>query len=365
VKIALVVHDFDPRFGHGRYAVELARRIAKHHELHVYANSFGVPPMPGTTFHHVGAWRRTALTSVFTFLIRCETLLRRQRYDVVHAQGVTCWAADIITAHICNAARLHGLSRDLRARLFCRIVAPLESRFYRQRRARHLIAISNGLARQVAQCYGWHRQVSVVYHGTDVAHFHPPTDDADRRRARLRYGSDKPGWVWLFVGEAVKGLQQAIAQLRHFPDATLLVVSRSDITRARELATELGVAAQVTFHGPIDDVADVYRAADVFVYPSEYDAFGLVVAEAMASALPVVAGRGVGAAEWITHEKNGLLCDPSDAESLRQQLRWLHADPVRGARLGRTARQTVEAHSWDACAAATLKVYERVGAAQG
>jgi UDP-glucose:(heptosyl)LPS alpha-1,3-glucosyltransferase len=301
-----------------------------------------------------------------TFLTACETILHRERYDLVHAQGVTCWGADVITAHMCNAARIRWLSsRDVRARMFSRFVAPLEARFYRQPRARHLIAVSKGLASEVAQHYGWCRDTTIVYHGTNVSHFHPPTDNADRRRARARYGLGKPGWIWLFVGEAIKGLQHVIMQLRHFPDARLLVVSRSDTTAAERLAAELGVAARVMLHGPIDDLADVYRAADVFVYPSEYDAFGLVVAEAMASALPVVAGRGVGAAEWITHEKNGLLCDPGNAASLLQQLGGLHADPVRAARLGCAARQTVEEHSWDACAAATLKVYERVGGTRG
>jgi UDP-glucose:(heptosyl)LPS alpha-1,3-glucosyltransferase len=204
-----------------------------------------------------------------------------------------------------------------------------------------------------------------VYHGTDVTHFHPPADDADRRRVRARYGLGGPGWIWLFVGEAIKGLEHVIAQLRHFPEAKLLVVSRSDSTTAEGLAAELGVAERVIFHGPIDDPADVYRAADIFVYPSEYDAFGLVVGEAMASALPVVVGRGVGAAEWITHKENGLLCDPGHAASLRQQLRWLYADPARAARLGCAARETVKEYSWDACAAATLKVYELVGGARG
>jgi UDP-glucose:(heptosyl)LPS alpha-1,3-glucosyltransferase len=176
----------------------------------------------------------------------------------------------------------------------------------------------------------------------------------------VRYGLDEPAWVWLFVGEATKGLQHVIAQLRHFPDAKLLVMSRSDTATARKLADRLGVAGQVIFQGPIDDVADVYRAADVFVYPSEYDAFGLVVAEAMASALPVVVGFEIGAAEWISHGRNGLLCDPTDPASLHQQLRWIRADPTRAARLGCAARFTVEEHSWDSCAAATLEVYERV-----
>jgi glycosyltransferase involved in cell wall biosynthesis len=96
------------------------------------------------------------------------------------------------------------------------------------------------------------------------------------------------------------------------------------------------------------------------VYPSEYDAFGLVVAEAMASTLPVIVGREIGVAELITHQKNGLLCDPGDSESLRQQLEWVQANPARAARLGHAARQTVEQYSWDACAEGTLRIYEKV-----
>jgi glycosyltransferase involved in cell wall biosynthesis len=62
----------------------------------------------------------------------------------------------------------------------------------------------------------------------------------------------------------------------------------------------------------------------------------------------------------ITHQKNGLLCDPGDPESLRQQLEWVQANPARAARLGHAGRQTVEQYSWDACAEGTLRIYEKV-----
>ena len=78
MKIALVVHDFDLNFGHGRYAVELARRLAPRHDVHVYANRFAVPLAANFTFQKVPAWRRTSLSTVLTFIRPAEKLLQHQ-----------------------------------------------------------------------------------------------------------------------------------------------------------------------------------------------------------------------------------------------------------------------------------------------
>jgi UDP-glucose:(heptosyl)LPS alpha-1,3-glucosyltransferase len=362
MKIALVVHDFDPRVGQGRYAVELARRIARVHDVDVFANSFAVPPAGRIRHRRVRAWRRSALSTVATFLVHSEAALRRERYDLVHAQGVTCWGADIITAHICNAARGEALAaRDRRARHFASAIAPLESRFYRQVRPKHVIAVSHLLADQIEQHYGWRRDISVIYHGTDTNRFRPAHDDAERFVQRLRYGCHAGDWVWLFIGEATKGLASVVRQLSHFPDAKLIVVTRSDVTALRVLADELGVRNRLTLLGPVNDPAAIYRAADVFVYPSTYDAFAMVVAEAMASALPVIVGPGIGASELIVDRNSGLICPPGDDRGLRDRLAWLRGDPARAARLGAAARRVAERHSWEGCAAATMDIYERVG----
>ncbi|MBU6400959.1 MAG: glycosyltransferase family 4 protein [Verrucomicrobia bacterium] len=364
MKIALVVHDFDPGFGQGRYTVELARRLAAHHQVHVYANRFAVPLAPNWAFQPVRAWRATALTTVLTFLAQAERLLRRRHYDLIHAQGLTCWGADVITAHICNAARARqARSHRVRDRLFLSVIVPLERRFFRQPRARHLIAVSRKVAGELAAAYGWRRPSSVIYHGIDSDGFRPAADAQSRQRARRDYGWADGAWAWLFVGEAAKGLREVIAQLPRFRRASLLVISRSDLAWFRRLAQGLGVEGRVRFQGPTNDLARVYQAAEVLVYPSAYDAFGLVVAEAMASGLPVLVGKNVGAAEWIEPEVNGLLCDPRDPASLQRQLEWLETDPRRGRQLGQAARATVLAHTWDACAAATEAVYAQMSAA--
>ncbi len=365
MRLALVVHDFDPAFGQGRYAVELARRLAPQHEVHVWANTFA-PVDVAFTRHHVPAWRRTALGTILTFLAAAEARLRGGTYDLVHAQGLTCWRADVITAHICNGAR-HGVTPTAgwRQGLFPRVVPPLERGFYRQPQARHLIAVSNRVARQIREQYGWVRPMTVVYHGTDTALFAPATGPEEQARWRAEFGLSATAWVWLFVGEAVKGLAQVIGALPAFPTAELLVVSRSGLGPYRRLAAERAVAPRVRFHGPCRAIATAYKAADVLTYPSGYDAFGLVVAEAMASGLAVVVGEETGAAEWIEPGRNGLLCPAGAPESLHAHLAWLQEDRRRGPGLGRAARATVCRHDWDACAAQTLAVYESVVGRRG
>ncbi len=361
MKIALVVHDFDLNFGHGRYTVELARRLAPLHDVHIYANRFTVPLEANFTFQKVPAWRRTSLGTVLTFVRPAEKLLRRQTYDIIHAQGLSCWHADVVTAHMCNAAKAQHLKpAQWHKRLFPLIITRLERRFYQQTRARHLIAISQQFGREIAEYYGWNKPATVIYHGTDTEQFAPPASTDARSRVRARYQLKPTAWVWLFVGEAIKGLREVIEQLPRFPDATLLVISRSPLEPFQEQARGLGVETRIQFWGVENSPALAYQAADVFVYPCRYEPFGLVVAEAMATELPVIVGHSVGAAEWITHQQNGLLCDPAQPDSLRQQLEWLRADVARARDMGQAARATTLKHSWTACAEATEAVYETV-----
>lgn len=102
----------------------------------------------------------------------------------------------------------------------------------------------------------------------------------------------------------------------------------------------------------------LYRKADVFVYPSVYDTFAMVVAEAMASGLPVVVGSGVGAAEWIQDGQNGFVCDPSSLAPVMSKLKSLPLAAMQ--RLREKARETALNHSWDECARQTMAVYQRV-----
>ncbi len=96
-----------------------------------------------------------------------------------------------------------------------------------------------------------------------------------------------PTLLYLFVGDLRKGFAQAIAALAEAP-GRLVGVSRTDPAEMLALAGELGVIDRVTRRASQPTISsEYYAAADTFVFPTPYDAFGMVITEAMACGLPV------------------------------------------------------------------------------
>jgi len=106
---------------------------------------------------------------------------------------------------------------------------------------------------------------------------------------------------------------------------------------------------------------EYYAASDIFVLPTIYEPFGLVIVEAMASGLPVITSRVAGAADLITDGVNGLLLRaPSDVHGLAAKIELLLSNAGLRKAMGERARETAEKSSWDQVAQKTLKVYNTV-----
>lgn len=204
----------------------------------------------------------------------------------------------------------------------------------------------------------------VVYlpHGVDTERFRPatPEEKADLRR-RLRLPADAPVVVWtgrLLRGKGLETLLEAFALVAAAdPDALLVIVGSGEgqalsIEPAlREQAERPPLAGRVVFTGPVEDVTDHLRAADVFVFPSEREALGLSLLEAAACGLACVAARTGGIVDAIRDGQEGLLVEPRDAPALAERLRRLLSDPALRAALGRRARQTVQSRFDEAASA--------------
>jgi glycosyltransferase involved in cell wall biosynthesis len=131
------------------------------------------------------------------------------------------------------------------------------------------------------------------------------------------------------------------------PVRFLAAGSGKDERGIRRAIDRAGLADTFTLLGWRDDVADLYCAADLFVFASHREGLPVAPIEAMASGLPVIASDLPGCCEEIEHEQSGLLYPVGDAEALTDAIRRLLSSPDLAARLAERARTRAAAFSLD------------------
>ena len=347
VKIALVVHDYHRSGGHSRYVAELATRFTREHEVHVFANTF--VPEPGIVFHHVPASRAHALALIWTFRRNASRMLRELHFDIVHDQGLCSVVHNVLTAHISNRAWARArLGAPLKEKLFSLVIGWWEQWQYSLAGRVQVIAVADRVRRDLAVDYGLRGRVTVIHHGVDTEKFTP----ANRSQAlRNEFGMPADQPLFLFVGDFRKGVKASIEALGA---GHLVCVGSTPPEPYRALAAQLHRADRVHFRPATDAIEQYYAGADVLLLPTPYDAFGMVVLEAMAAGLPVIVSQNAGASELIVDGQNGyILRNEADLPGLMRKAAT--ASPA----IGSAARTTALQHSWDRVASETLAVYQQ------
>jgi glycosyltransferase involved in cell wall biosynthesis len=188
--------------------------------------------------------------------------------------------------------------------------------------------------------------------------------------ARVPQAAGGEGRVLAFLGRLVPQkdpllLAEMMAALRN-ADCRLLVIGEGELRPAlRARADALGVGGRIELLGGMPQAAalEALRAAQVMVLPSRWEALALVVLEAMAMGVAVVASRVGGVPEAITDGETGLLVEPGDAAGFAAAARRLLDDPALRLRLVDNARQAVRRFSWQATMAAYLELYRALARA--
>lgn len=198
---------------------------------------------------------------------------------------------------------------------------------------------------------------NVISNGIDLHTFNPdPPDPSERETLCLRYGLDPDLPVVLHVGRldvdkqanlVIRASAQAINQV----DAQLLIVGdgrqREELI---ELCANLGIGRFCHFPGFVEtngDLPGLYRLAAVFVTASEIETQGLVILEAMASGLPVVAIKATCIPELVQDNVNGYLSQPGEVGQMSEQVLRILMSPNRAKEMGRVSRALAQEHSID------------------
>jgi glycosyltransferase involved in cell wall biosynthesis len=242
-------------------------------------------------------------------------------------------------------------------RLYLRIFTPLSVR-----RARRVIAVSESTKRDLVQYYGLSpAKVDVVHNGVDSRFGPLPVGQV----AAFRAERGLPERFMLFVGtleprKNVTRLIEAYARSSKALPPLMLVGGRGWLyDEVFSRAEALKVADKVRFVGyvPDQELPLWYNAADLFVYPSLYEGFGLPPLEAMACGTPVITSTTSSLPEVVG--KAGLLVDPMNVEALASAMERAYADTDLQAELRSAGLARARAFSWQQTASATVDSYWR------
>src|SRR5258705_12620914 len=166
-----------------------------------------------------------------------------------------------------------------------------------------------------------------------------------RQRCSVTFDEHLIGCVgYLLPEKGQEAVLRAMPAVRvKFPGARLLLAGDGPCReRLEALTRQFGLQDAIIFAGFVEDVAQVYLALDIFVFPSLAEPLGTSLLAAMAWGLPVLAVATGGVPEYVEDGHNGLLVARPDPDCLSAgMLRLLNEESLR-RRLGRAARQTIE-----------------------
>lgn len=223
--------------------------------------------------------------------------------------------------------------------------------------------------------HGWSpNKISVVWNGVDPDRYNPASvKKEDAAQIRVKYGIPE-GWnMLLFVGrlawvKGVRNLLQAMPMiLKDFPNTKLVILGKGEeqndiIETAERLNIKNNVVYRFDFVSEQERILH-YAAADVCVFPSTYEPFGIVSLEAMAMAKPIVVGaRGVvGFKEQVINggsDQNGVHINGEDPADIAWGIKETLKNPDLAKSWGENGRQRVlEYFTWRKVAEQTLKIY--------
>lgn len=275
-------------------------------------------------------------------------------------------SASIVTVHDLYYSR-HFRPRNLRQRLA--LMPQREASAIRH--STHLIADSAHTGRDIIATYGIApERITVVPLGVDHARFRPVTDPEQIARVLHNHRITRP--FILYAGSLYTRklglLPEAFAALARKltgpPPLLVIVGGREGLEKGgitiRRRIEQLGIARSVVVTGiiPEPDLIALMSAADLFVYPSYYEGFGLAPLEAMACGAPVVTANTSSLPEVVGDA--ALLADPRDADAIAAALHQILTTPALRQDLRRRSLQQAQHFSWTRTARETLAVYDNV-----
>ena len=307
----------------------------------------------------------------FNMVARASELINEQgKFDVIHAHDWLVASAAktlknsfniplVSTIHATEAGRNSGIRTEEQRYIN-------DTEWLLTYESSEVIVNSNYMKCELQRLFGLpYDKINVIPNGVNLNLYDNVERDYDFRR-RFAMDNEK---IILFMGRLVyeKGIQTLIAAmpkvLSHYNDAKLIIAGKGGmINELRNQVNYLGLGNKVYFTGYLGskDVAKMYKCADVAVFPSTYEPFGIVALEGMLSGAPVVTSDIGGLNEIVDHGVNGMKSYAGNANSLADSILALLFDKELCERVTKNAMEKVKSeYNWTKISQDTHFAYEK------
>ena len=298
-----------------------------------------------------------------------EIINKNGKFDVIHAHDwLVAYSAKSIkesyniplisTIHATESGRNSGIHDETQRYIN-------DSEWMLTYESSEVIVNSNYMKNEVQRLFGLpYDKINVIPNGVNLQLFSNVNVDYDFRR---QYAMDNEKII-LYVGRLVyeKGIQNLIAAmpkiLDRYHDSKLIICGRGGmIDELREQVKYLGIDNKVYFAGYCDSkkMQKMYKCADVAVFPSTYEPFGIVAIESMLSGTPTIVSDVGGLNEIIEHGVTGMKSYAGNANSIADSVLALLFDPKLCANISQNAIKKVkENYNWSKITDSTYYVYQ-------
>jgi 1,2-diacylglycerol 3-alpha-glucosyltransferase len=274
--------------------------------------------------------------------IQNHFLLTKAVFQVAHKLGIPMMGTNhMMMENVAHHLLLSAQSEE-------KVATYLWSRFVHIYEQMVFVTAPTATAAAHTQKVGLGKEIIPISCGIDLRRFSPGIGASELRQ---KYEiPDRP--ILLYVGrldteKRVEVILRAMPEITRNTGAHLVVAGTGKLRRSLEnLAANFGVEKRITFTGymPDEDIAGIYRIADVFVTASVAELQSIVTMEAMASGLPVIAANAMALPELVHEGENGFLFPEDDSEALARAAVKILSDKQLRESMGRKSLEIIQAH---------------------
>lgn len=384
MKILMLTWEYPPRIvgGIARVVHDLSKRLIKDgHEVTVityrdgnvpeYENDKGVEVYRVDNYMiHPNNFIDWIMQLNFNMIAKATEVINKEGgFDVIHAHDwLVTYAAKslkqsfnlpmVATIHATEAGRNSGIHDDTQRYIN-------DTEWLLTYEATEVIVNSNYMKGHVQGLFGLpFDKISVIPNGINLNNFTGIDRDYDFRR-RFAMDNEK---IILYVGRLVyeKGVQHLISAmpkiLENYHDSKLVIAGKGGmIDELKSQVDSMGLSNKVYFTGYLNqkEVQKMYKCADVAVFPSTYEPFGIVALEAMLAGIPTVVSDIGGLNEIVEHGVNGMKSYTGNPNSIADSVLSLLFDPQLAMNVTKNAKNKVkDEFNWQKIAQDTHYIYE-------